>query len=76
MLGLARPAAAPAATLAAATEFTAFIMARDGGMADWSGAEALMDPEALMSMHPLPPETAAHAARRKAVAARLFGVRS
>jgi spermidine/putrescine transport system substrate-binding protein len=73
VLGLTRPAAASAATLAPALSFIAFVIERDGGMADWSGGEALMDPEALMSLHPLLPETAAHAARRSAVAARVFG---
>lgn len=73
MMGLARPAAAAEATLTPALAFISFVMEQDGGMADWSGAGALMDPEALMSLHPLPPETTAHAARRRAVAARVFG---
>ncbi|MFT6229464.1 MAG: spermidine/putrescine transport system substrate-binding protein [Paracoccaceae bacterium] len=73
MMGFVRPTAAANGSLEASTTFAAFVMARDGGMADWSGAEAMMDAEALIAMHPMPPESPAHAARRKAASVRIFG---
>ncbi|MFT6774941.1 MAG: spermidine/putrescine transport system substrate-binding protein [Paracoccaceae bacterium] len=56
-----------------ADPFMAFFMERDGGMADWTGGGGMMDPDALLSLHALPAESARHKALRQAVTARLFG---
>ncbi|MGG7566165.1 hypothetical protein ACQ5SO_08395 [Rhodovulum sp. DZ06] len=68
LMGFAIPAAAPRPAQAAA--FIAWAAAQ--AEADWSGGDVVLMDEALAELHPMPPESLAHAARRRAAEARLF----
>ena len=48
------------------------LAALPGAEADWSGGDMALPDETLAELRPMPPETPAHAARRKAAEARLF----